>query len=348
MNRNIHTVSLRISSVCSSLALLALFSLDRVCGSPVEGQVPAVVTDVPVNTVLTTVKVGNLTDGIVVSPDNQKVYVATDGNTVSVINAKTNTIEGSPLFAGSYPRGLALSSDGSKLYVANETYTGEVTIIDLANGNNTTTITGLGADPIGVALTPDGSQLWVCDYGALTVDVIDTANNQVLGQIVVGNGAYSVTFTPDGTKAYVASQFATTVSVVDTASRKVEGTIRAGAHVSALVLAPTGGTAYALRSLKGQNGEIVVADTTTDKIVKTISLGHGWPGNTPALLPGGQFLYVPDYANNVVVLLSTRRNALTSSGSFSCNAPTNIAIAPDGVHAYVTSGNIVTVVKITD
>jgi YVTN family beta-propeller protein len=70
----------------------------------------------------------------VVSPDSSTVYIANslDG-TVSVINAGSNTVEKS-LFAGSSPQELAISSDGSKLYVSNHVSPGTITVLDLLNG----------------------------------------------------------------------------------------------------------------------------------------------------------------------------------------------------------------------
>ena len=57
--------------------------------------------------------------GIVVSPDDRRVYVANGrGGTVSVIDAATNTVTAT-IPVGQRPWGIALTSDGSKLYTAN-------------------------------------------------------------------------------------------------------------------------------------------------------------------------------------------------------------------------------------
>jgi YVTN family beta-propeller protein len=51
----------------------------------------------------------------------QNAYItnASDG-TVSVIATTTNTVVGSPITVGATPRGVAVTPDGSKVYVANQ------------------------------------------------------------------------------------------------------------------------------------------------------------------------------------------------------------------------------------
>ena len=88
------------------------------------------------NTVTATVPVGNWPEGIAVTPDGKKAYVANSGNitapedTVSVINIINDTvIDTRP--AGRHPCGVAVTPDGKKVYVAN-TYGGTVSVVDAA------------------------------------------------------------------------------------------------------------------------------------------------------------------------------------------------------------------------
>jgi YVTN family beta-propeller protein len=51
------------------------------------------------------------------------------------------------------------------------------------------------------------------------VSVIDTASNQVVATIPVGQRPWNMALTPDGKKLYVANGRSNSVSVIDTANR---------------------------------------------------------------------------------------------------------------------------------
>ena len=79
-----------------------------------------------------TIKVGGNPDGVGITPDGGKVYVANQlDNTVTVIDAAANAVIGSPIAVGRAPLGLAITPDGSRAYVANY-YSNTVSVIDTA------------------------------------------------------------------------------------------------------------------------------------------------------------------------------------------------------------------------
>jgi YVTN family beta-propeller protein len=51
------------------------------------------------------------------------------------------------------------------------------------------------------------------------VSVIDTASNQVVATVPVGQRPWNMALTPDGKKLYVANGRSNSVTVIDTASR---------------------------------------------------------------------------------------------------------------------------------
>jgi len=85
----------------------------------------------------------------------------------------TSTI---PIAGGPAVFGVAVSPDGSKVYVTNDDAS-TVSVIDTATNTVTTIPLGSGAGPDGVAVTPDGSKVYVANEGLNTVSVIDTATN---------------------------------------------------------------------------------------------------------------------------------------------------------------------------
>ena len=70
----------------------------------------------------------------------------------------TNTVIGSPIPVGTEPFGVAVTPDGSKVYVTN-VRDNTVSVID----TTTNTVIGfpipVGGNPVGAAVTPDGSRV---------------------------------------------------------------------------------------------------------------------------------------------------------------------------------------------
>ncbi len=162
----------------------------------------------------------------------QNAYITNRvSSTVSVINTATNTViatipidNGSPgpgPFPG--PGGVAVSPDGSKVYIANIEFN-TVSVIDTASNTVTATIP-VGVNPESVAVTPDSSKVYVTNgtSGSTpgTVSVIDTATNTVISTIPAGVNPFGVAVTPDGSKVYVTNGASEGISVIDTATNTV-------------------------------------------------------------------------------------------------------------------------------
>jgi YVTN family beta-propeller protein len=183
-----------------------------------------------------TISVGLVPFGAAVSPDGGKVYVTNtffngflSAGTVSVIDTATNMVSASiPVGDLDYfPAGVAVTPDGSKVYVTIRPFT--VSVIDTATNTVSATIP-VGLNPTGVAVSPDGGEVYVANSvaPANTISVIDTATNTVSATITVGLGPFGVAVNPDGSKVYVTNSDANTVSVIDTATNTVSATIPVG------------------------------------------------------------------------------------------------------------------------
>jgi YVTN family beta-propeller protein len=107
----------------------------------------------------------------------------TGSNTVSVIAAATNRVAAT-VAVGSEPVGIAVSPDGTTVYVTNSG-SNTVSVIDTATNTVTATI-AVGTFPAGAAVSPDGSTLYVTNDGDNTVSVIAAATNRVAATIAVG------------------------------------------------------------------------------------------------------------------------------------------------------------------
>jgi YVTN family beta-propeller protein len=107
-------------------------------------------------------------------------------------------VVGSPITVNSQAFGVAVTPDGSKVYVVNNVSQGAGTVTVIATATNTVVGSpiAVGVNPFGVAVTPDGSKVYVANSGSLsipgTVSVLDTATNTVVGPpITVGAGPYA-------------------------------------------------------------------------------------------------------------------------------------------------------------
>jgi YVTN family beta-propeller protein len=106
----------------------------------------------------------------------QNAYITNQGSdTVSVIDTKPNKVIAT-IPVGKSPYGVAVSPDGSKVYIANENLfvgnPGSVSVIDALTKKETAKIP-VGIEPTGVGVSPDGSRVYVANLDNNTVSVID-------------------------------------------------------------------------------------------------------------------------------------------------------------------------------
>ncbi len=173
-------------------------------------------------------------EGVAVTPDGTKVYVAnsgnvsdigSSGNTTSVIDTATNTVT-AMVPVGIGPLGVAVTPDGTKVYVTNF-WSKTTSVIDTASNTVTATVP-VGWGPAGAAVSPDGRKVYVANSLGNTTSVIDTTKNTVITAVPVGIYPSGVTVSLDGTKVFVASAITNNVSVIDTANNTVISTVNLG------------------------------------------------------------------------------------------------------------------------
>jgi YVTN family beta-propeller protein len=114
-------------------------------------------------------------------------YRAVDANsdTVMVID-RAKKILTHAIQVGAGARSLAITPDGRKIYVANES-AHAVSIIDTRRGAVVKTIAlGMQIRPTDVAVASNGLMAYATDTGAGTVSLIDVARDAVAGTIPVG------------------------------------------------------------------------------------------------------------------------------------------------------------------
>ena len=136
------------------------------------------VIDVATQKVVATIPVGKRPRGIRLSRDGSQVFVALSGSPIAPPGVDENTLpppdkkaDGIGIVSvkdlkleriirgGSDPEQLAVSSDGSHLFVANEDV-GEANVINVEDGKVRSTF-NVGGEPEGVELRPDGKVVYV-------------------------------------------------------------------------------------------------------------------------------------------------------------------------------------------
>ncbi len=209
------------------------------------------IIDTATNKVTATVRMKGIPKGVAVSPDGTKAYVAscdiariyTDGipdpftssapwsGEVSVIDTARNEIT-AILEVGENPLGVAVTPDGSKVYVTNA-FSDNVYVIDTATNTITDTV-DVGDYPLGVAVVPDGTRVYVANSDSNgTVSVIDTATNNVIATVNVGSWPRGVAVTPDGNQVYVSGSYDGNVYVINTANNTVTATVGIACYCNA-------------------------------------------------------------------------------------------------------------------
>lgn len=294
-----------------------------------------------------TILVGNLPEGVAVSPDGRKAYVANKADgTVSMINTVTNQVIGFPRLLDPNlvmpVQGIAASPDNRRVYVAGNA--NEIFVLDAVNLVQVDTIPviaggGTQPNPQGITLSPDGRLLYVSDnHDGGAVTVLDIATKTVVKSISMGPGTMplGIATSSDGQRAYLA--FAgppDQVAVYEPLSNTVTATFATGSRPVGIAVTPDGTKVYVSNEL---GNSVTVYNTATSQ---TTTTPVGALPTGVAISPDGSRVYIGNRGEGTVSVLSTATDQVTAVVTVGSRA-TGIAISPDGKHAYVTdSGNTV-------
>ncbi len=200
------------------------------------------------------------------------------------------------------PIALALSADGARLLVANQT-AGSVSLVDPRAGRVLDELK-TGDKPAGVALSRDGRRGVVTHWYGYDVAILALEGDHIslVDRVAVGPEPRGVALSADGNTAYVAVGVANLVVRVDLDSGKVTGRLAVGREPRGIALAPDG-SRLLVSNARSQNVSII--DPRAWAVVHTLPI-DGDNLRQVAMSADGKTGYVANMRNRG--LPTTRNN----------------------------------------
>jgi YVTN family beta-propeller protein len=161
-----------------------------------EDKGTVTVVDIGTRQAVKTIPVGRRPRGIAFLPDGTRAFITNENDaTVSVIDTgKLEVVQTIPIGANMKPMGMAMSRDGSHLYVTtgrgNKVYD-----VQPSTGNVLTSFE-VGERPWGIALSPDEKFLFTANGRSNDVSIVDVATHTVVKKVKVGDKPWGVLVLP--------------------------------------------------------------------------------------------------------------------------------------------------------
>ena len=244
--------------------------------------------------------------GMVITPDNRWVYVASDGaSTVSVIDTATDRLVEN-IEVGKNPHGVAVTPDGK--YVLVGVYdTDSIAFIDAA------TRKVIGAVPVGkphnIAIHPNGRVAYVGSQvpGKFSLAVIDLASRKLTESVALEKTPRGLEFDPNGRRLYITQAGVDSVVVLDPANNKPVAEIPVGVSPHYANFTPEG-----KRGLTAVQGPslLTVFNPQTNVVEKSIKVGSR--PHWVAAGPDGKTALTSNEDSNDVSIVDLESGAVTS------------------------------------
>jgi YVTN family beta-propeller protein len=288
-------------------------------------------------------------------PTEERVYVSDeDGGNVVVISTTSDSVV-AHIPVGKRPRGLRVSPDGARLFVAlsgtprsgpgvdesklppADTSADGVGIVDLSSLKLERVIPG-GKDPELFDVTADGKRMWVSNEDAAEASLVDIDAGQVVRRVPVGKEPEGVGVHPGGKVVYVTNEADNTVSVLDIESGQPVAQVATGKRPRSVLFTPDGARAFIACEL---TSSLTIIDAKTHTRAGDLEL----PGNLVrpmglALSPDGRTLYVSGGRGKTVhaVAIDEASPRIKSTIDDVGVRPWGIGITKNGARLYTANG----------
>lgn len=286
------------------------------------------------------------------------IYVSLEegGEVVAIDPASATIVARIPV--GKRPRGVKLSPDGRRLYVAlsgspraapgadesklpaADRAADGVGVVDLGTHKLLRTLKS-GQDPESFDVSRDGKTLYVSNEETAEMTVIDLASGKIKHRVDVGHEPEGVTMRPDGKVVYVTSEQDNLVVAVATATLKVVAQMTTGPRPRSITFTPDSKTAF----VTNENGaQLTVLDAQASKPAGTIKIEA--KAKTPlgprpmgsVLSPDGKTLYVSCGRGESVAVIDVATRKVTRMFDGVGARPWGIGVSADGAHLFTANG----------
>jgi YVTN family beta-propeller protein len=276
-----------------------------------------------------------------------------DDGTVTVVDTQRQTALAT-LPVGSRPRGLALSHDGSRLYVAlsglpkcpppmtdedcarlpRDRQADGIAVIDTATLRPLTVLRGV-SDPERVEVSRDDRTLYVTEEDAARLAVLDVGRASVRATAAVGREPEGVRASADGRWVLVTSEEDNTLAIVDAHTLARLSSVSVGKRPRDVAIGPDGRTAYV--SGEGDASVYRVALPTGAPAARLIELrSEARPMGVALDAPRGR-LYVSTGRGGSVAVISVADGKLVSEVVVGAR-PWGIALTEHGARLVTANG----------
>jgi YVTN family beta-propeller protein len=259
---------------------------------------------------------------------------------------------------GKRPRGLKLSRDGQRLYVAlsgsprggpgidesklppPDRSADGIGVVDLATGT-LSRILESGADPEAFDISPDGATLYVSNEDTAEMSALDLATGKLRGRAHVGGEPEGVTVSADGKVVFVTCEADNEVDAIDTTTLNVIAKMPTAPRPRSLILTRDGRTAFVPTE---NSRKVTVLDTIAYKPLGDIDIHLDSPkflGPRPmggVLSRDGTQLYVTTGRGGSVAIIDVASRKQVRSIEGVGDRPWGIALSRDGTHLYTANG----------
>src|SRR5918994_2224123 len=192
-----------------------------------------------------------------------RAYVSNeDGHSVTVLDTANAQVIAT-IQVGKRPRGLKLSRDGSRLFVAvsglpkcpptvpdeecaklkRDLTADGIAVVDTTS-LKVIEVLRAGSDPEQFDLSADGRRLFIANEDTATTTVLDIESGKVIARIPVGREPEGVVTAPNGRWVLVTNESDNSVSFIDSRTLKVAKSVRVGKRPRDLAFTPDSKTAY--------------------------------------------------------------------------------------------------------
>jgi YVTN family beta-propeller protein len=259
---------------------------------------------------------------------------------------------------GKRPRGLKLSPDGARLYVAlsgsprsgpgvDESHlpppdrsADGIAVIDVAKRALVATLPS-GADPETLDLSPDTKTIYVSNEESAQMSVLDVASGKIRGVVDVGHEPEGVTVRPDGKIVFVTCEADNEVTAIDTASLAVVAHIHTAQRPRSLAITRDGLIGFAADEF---GRRVTVIDTVgftpqTDIEIRLSSPTFSGPRPMGTVLsPDGKWLYVTTGRGGSVAIVDVAARKQVRSIDGAGDRPWGVVTSADGAFVYTANG----------